>query len=69
LRSFFKRSRGTAKESEFLLLLDEKFEGVFENRSDGAATESCGDILSVEEQAIDFPFLGTTTSVSKGGKG
>ena len=46
------------QESHFLLLLHEKLECVFENGADWAAAEGHSDVLAVEEQAIDFEFLG-----------
>ena len=59
LGRLLQRFRHTAQESDFLLLLDEEFEGVFEDGADGAAAEGHGDVFAVEEEAVDFPFFGT----------
>ena len=50
--------RLAAKEGDFLLLLDEKSKGVFEDAANGAATERGGNVLTIHEETVDFPLLG-----------
>lgn len=58
LRGILERHRLSTQESDLLLLLHEKFESVLENAADGTAAECHSDVLSVEEEAVDFPLFG-----------
>lgn len=65
LRRILQLHRLAAQESDLLLLLHEELEGGLEDRAYGAAAEGGGDIFAVHEEAVDFPFLGTATQVSR----